>query len=585
MKNRNPKFNKKNSKEKVTMGSPKRNFKAEYKGKNYNDTSWYTKNAQLVVDTANLPFNQPLNEPVAVVDGKYNTGQPMLMSFAHDWLVGNTDTLTVAARAIWADVRKVNSGSTNYEGSDILSIIIAAADVFINIKWLSSFFGIYSYFNARNKAMPRILFESANIDYDDFVRNLANYRARFNKLLLQARTITIPKKYPWIEAALALYCNLFKDEDTDTGREQLYFVNKAAFYHLVHNDEDASYEVSPFTWADYCKFKYGEDTEPAGSPAITASGRSTTPDQFEYSTIVDDAVITGSAAQGRMPIAFDFYLDILEAQITHIITDETANIIQGDIFKAFGETSAYTTGQIDASFEIKPQYSEEFGWYLHNALIYGTPIVEFGLVTDLGTMTGNHVCSVIAYKDPTSTIPWDGYYKKIKQVPGNNQFAITLEYQRMEDAVTAVGMKTFKPVMDTNKLNPSPEDVIWCTRAMNIWKKDSLQDSVISNGILLNMKIWYVRDTVGVRVTDSMNVVALDTKSVFAQDSDTPSFTETALISQFNWYPIIYKIYHNSTRDAAQLFGDLTNLTVIPRETLRRINDIVLLSLFDIPNR
>lgn len=553
----NGKQNGKNGKN-SSQGNPK------YQGKNYNDFSWYDKNHQLVVDTANLPFNLQMSKVLDILEPNIGKGIPMMMTLAHDWLIGAGDAVTTAGRMLWADIRKHNSGATNYQSSDPIAIITAAADVFINIKWMSTFFGIVKYFNARNKRVPEVLFRSAGIDYDDFVKNLADYRARFNKLLLQARVITIPKKYPWIDAAMALYSNLFKDEDSDTGREQLYLVNKAAFYKLATEGEDGHYVVTPIEYRDL--FPDDEFIGIRGSASSWAKA--------------EKAYITGSAqatSTFHSLTKFSMFLDILKLQIDAIIQDEDANIIQGDMDKAFSNGSEYKTGQLDESFEIKPIYSEEFGWYLHNATIYGSPSVGVGKWES--TTQGEFRAYAIGYIGQGAN-QVSGYFKEISQDVLRNKIVINYEYSQMRYVLTHESAKGIKFLIDTNKYSPDPSDVIWNSRAINKWY--GTDKPIFSNGILLNATIWRVQEMIG--TDDTIEAIPVQTV-VRAGSMTTGLFEQSPLFTAFKWYPLCYPILKNGSNYYMDIIGERNNMHICEDSELEGINDIVLYSLFDIPQK
>lgn len=520
MKNRNSKYERKSKK-----SSQDRKFqRPKFQGKDYNDQSWYNKNTQLTIDTASLPYNHSMTNVVELVtdDGtRHNTGLPMLMTMAHDWLIGDPSVITTAGRIIWADMRKVNSGATNYQSGDIIALITAIADTYITATWLSSFFGVGGYFNGRSRLMPKMLFASAGIDYDDFNSNIANYRGRLNLILLKMRTLNIPKKYPWIDAAMSLYGKLFKDEDTDTGREQLYWVNKACF-HIYDPASATGTKIRQFMISDLNEDYYG-NINVGGSNKIdaTVSGSAAA---FGY-RLKDQEIDTPT-------ITFGNYLDILDKMVMAIISDEDANIIQGDLMKAFGDTPAYTTSQLDANYEIKPTYSEEFGWYLHNATIYSSPMTKIAMKDQPGTFIA---WTTGAIDTPTSETN-SGYTNIIKQDPESNSFEVVLEYAGMNTTESMTAFSTVEPMMDTDKYNPSPEDNIWMSRGINAHWVNTSRPKVVSNGIIMNVISWRTVTMAAspwtVYVQGYPIVSFINDEALFAQ--------QQAALSGYNWKPIQY---------------------------------------------
>jgi hypothetical protein len=143
--------------------------------------------------------------------------------------------LNQVATIIYTTMRRSNAGATNdIEPVDVItSNLLASIDINANAVSMRRVFRIANTFNWKNRLLPRILFNHLGIDYDDFIANQAAYRGRFNTLVALARTIKTLTGFPFINAYIAEFENVFKDAETDTGREQLWLPVKGV--HHIYN--------------------------------------------------------------------------------------------------------------------------------------------------------------------------------------------------------------------------------------------------------------------------------------------------------------------------------------------------------------
>lgn len=592
------------SKKSFKSNGGKRDYKKEFKskkdskfkGKDYNDVSWYTQNVQLVKDTASLPYNMVLNNPFSNRtasgtmdmegdrDNNHLPGFPYLMTIAHDWVLPNTEDISTAGKIIWTDIRKVNSGATNYQGMDVISVLTAVADIFIGLTWASSFFGIANTFNGRSKDIPHAIFMSANLKYKDFIANMTNYRARLNTLLLRARSLKLPKRYPWIDSAMSLYGKLFKDQDTDTGREQLYWVNKLCF----HIYREGSKTVIPYqVHIDLVKGKdISESLGQTLSEQIAELPITTT---YWNADSVNEDQHSGAQefSDNYDGVKFSVYLDIIEAQIDAIIRSESANIIMGDLMKAFGDSDVWTTGTIDDSYVIEPVYSEEFGWLIHNATLWYVDNYT------MGAGSGPFINQMIRTMSSGTTLAAQApsYINDIAQLPGENKFNIELYCYRMD----AKPRWYMEQIIDTDKLNPTAEDNVWYTRAINdLWSSVEPPAGfgpIISTMFLCNPVIWNKEHMSLPERDNNLGIRGL----VFTNmcNAQVDSFYKNYLLvvsklSVFNWKPLLRCLCSRnpaSSLPSPCIIGDVTNVISINYKTLKGINEMVSMSLLGIPSK
>jgi len=344
-------------------------------GKEYNDTSYYMKNPTITDAFAKLPFNYIVGNPLAGL-GASSIFVPAIFSYNVDWVAStqcstkvsnNTASNTkknlidLVATIVYTKMRRANAGATNnIEHVDvIISNLMASIDILCNVHFIHRLFRVANTFSWKNRSIPADIFSDHwNIDYQDFIANQANYRGRFDTLVALAQTIRTLSNFPFIDAAKAQFSEIFKDTNTDTGREQL-IVSAKPFHHIY----DAT----------------GNETIPGGMVRLMRTGDvkgwrdvTTTPSHIIYTGT------TMNSDSFARPYTVSNWLDILEAQIYALINDSDFNLIQADIEKAFGEQSGYIV--IDPVREVEPLvpvYSGEFMTTFHNANVYRLPATYF----------------------------------------------------------------------------------------------------------------------------------------------------------------------------------------------------------------
>lgn len=478
-----------------------------FRGEKSNDIKWHTKNAQTVADIMSYPFNVINGSGYNVVPLNTNVdetrmslpGAGTVMTVCADWYLGMSknnpnSTLNIAASNLYSFMRKHNSGSTNYQSADLFTSVFAGTvDVLANIAYCTKLFGIVEKYSNRNRVIPRILFSGMAIDYDDFCDKLANYRARFNTILAKATSLVMPKEYPIVDQIIALYGSIYVDTDTQTGREQIYNVVKP-FHHIYKPVESADggqvrlmslHDIVPTATVANTKKLYMALVEGIGSNTMLA-------DKYV------GTAVPGSGYTQRSDILYHFslLLDIIETQINELITDDDYNTMAGDIMKAFdkyGSGSFWTFTPLDSRFEMEIKYSEEFNRQLHNATILPHP-KGLEMYSDQVTVSGDKMrCYTV-----------NGYENLLYQ----NQFgSLQTDFSltaNLPDVKTGTAQQWHKAplLIDTNEVNPSPENVLLYTRWHNSYAVTlgtpasgamdvTFTDAGMSSIIMFDMRVYY----------------------------------------------------------------------------------------------
>ena len=222
-----------------------------YKGPN--DPAWYVPTDQNLKDAANFSFNNPLGLP------NVGTAYPTLATAQYDpnrvpgvmslWLAptlgvskDKSSAVNVASQAIYAQIRRANSGAKNYDSADLMSVILAVASAFSMASFCARSYGIANVYSSQNRFLPNALLASGGIIPSSLVNNLADYRARLNNAILKLNSLTIPSNIPLIQRWVHIYDSYYTDSNTVA--PQIFIANPQFFY--VRPDDSQS----TVTWSN-----------------------------------------------------------------------------------------------------------------------------------------------------------------------------------------------------------------------------------------------------------------------------------------------------------------------------------------------
>ena len=205
------------------------------KGKR-NDAAWYNENAQLVADAASLSYQTALGAQLPVtydVDLNTSGSQSNLQALPGVCVLGTMHTIgttnggvqsvaNIASQSIYTEIRKANSGARNYDVPDLMMYLLSADSLYSYHAWMRRIYGIMTTYNPHNWYTPYTLLKALNVDYDDFVANLADFRQYINTFAVRANTFAVPRGIFLYERHYWMYSTVFKDADVPKAGLYLY---------------------------------------------------------------------------------------------------------------------------------------------------------------------------------------------------------------------------------------------------------------------------------------------------------------------------------------------------------------------------
>lgn len=307
------------------------------KGKrNYetNDVSWYTANAQRVLDAGRLSFNIPTGSPVDLhldpaimflnntAPSVYKFPGVMSLDFIPTYgaLSDPADPLNVAARSIYSDVRVTNSGAKNYDPNDLMIYLIAMDNVFMWYQFMVRVYGIAMLYNKLNRHLPVTLFDAMNVDMNDVITHLSDYRAYLNQVAAKLGRLCVPNTFPLFLRHMWMCSGIYADSPTDKAQYYIFVPRKVGYF-----DETA-----------------------------VSTGGSIQPYNLNF----------------NVKFSIAYMQTVMDTLISAIIGSEDSAIISGDILKYCGESGVFTVSQIADDYKVIPVYNQEVLRQIQNATVF-----------------------------------------------------------------------------------------------------------------------------------------------------------------------------------------------------------------------
>lgn len=551
----------------------------------FNDMSYYMKNPGIMDAFAKLPFNYIMGNSLfsPQTSNLDSIAVRALTSFIVDYCYTNgstifkgnqeTDVLNQLSTIIYTAMRRANSGATNnIEPEDVLtSNLLASIDILANSVSMRRVFKLANTFSWKNRMKPRVFFSHLGIDYDDFIANQAAYRGRFNTLVAQARTIKTLAGFPFLNAYLAEFENVFKDADTDNGRETLILPIKG-FHHIY---DPIGTETHPGGCVRLMEFK--DLTDEFGRDELICTWGA-----FDH---LSSGVETNLGLR-----KFSVDLNILSAQINALITDSDFNLIQADIEKAFGEQSGYMV--IDAVPEnetIEPIYSGEFAAMFSNGIFQPLPNYE------------RESSSSSEYYNTIRVAKGD-YFNDIYQVSvdtvSGTELRVALGYRSgiSDEAIKMANAGLM--YLNSESDNPSVEDIVAMTRYKSSFEKvDATKSSHAFDPVYPSVSAPYLEYqakttsnfivfgayTTMCRTDNSTGAVTLATFKW--SNVEQVSLDNRRTLTQLKCRPMFLNKVSVGPQYAYVPAGDIDNIRAIAINDIIPIQNAAFLSLWDIPSK
>lgn len=326
-----------------------------------NDPQWYFKDSNILKDVASFSYNRPLgarpgwfnwltdNAPgskLSVVPSAGSATVPGIMAIHLGLSVGVAkdaqDPINLSATNVYSFVRYKNSGAVNYDAPDLMLYLVAMDSLYACWNWMKRLYGIASTYSQLNRYMPKGYYAAENVDFDDLLSHLADFRAYLNIKSFEISSFCVPATMTYNVRHSWLFSNIYKDSDTRKAQQYMYV--PAYFY------------------------QYDETSSPNGGvlSAIPVSSRFRSGSKWTFATLKA----------------------LLNTMLEAVNYSEDVGIMSGDILKAYGQGGLFMLSTFEPDYKVEPVYSREVLTQFENCIptfFESTDIASFDIKQDPNT--------------------------------------------------------------------------------------------------------------------------------------------------------------------------------------------------------
>lgn len=556
------KFVKFNRKDKDSKSSNERLVRKQ------NDPAFYTKYKALSENASRIAFSHRNGSPIqfAYAGNSVSKNIDPILVLNYVPIIGKslnrTSGINVAANAAYKVLNRKYRGSPSgrYQTADLGIAQFAIMDFYLSLAQAERVYGLCQTARVNQLQVPRELIFTLGFDYLSISNDLANFRAHLNALIVRAQVLCLVKGYPFMDHHLFMLSNIFKDKDTARAN---YFAYHKPGYWLWNPTKFAS--GSALEWIQNRSSKY---MKMPGGPA-----------HYIPLQTADDVIYN------------------LNNQLDALLTDSDIDAICADILALFennGESDLLKLQFLPDGYNVEPIFAEEALYQLHNTVIpnrgsFGSNRTNTGTIYDVeqhfntpyprsilptGETGSNHTGLFIYQID--DTISFDVV------TTGSTATQIIEGVTNTYGSVSLYTYDVSIPVIDTDKLDPTPDEVIEMTRQTSIWYRHTVDVSgtnyynatMATNGSVLvcNANAYTFTNVGGYSIDANGDVDYSATATVTAILS---VMNINQQIAKFDWHPVIYM--------GQDIAADLDNYRGMDYPILYPIHNAALLSEFHNP--
>lgn len=502
-----------------------------------NDVAWYARYPHILEEATRLPFAYPIGQ-------YYDTGYSV--ASATEWseyvdtsltvpgvmCVNFTPTpgesynknspINIAAQNVYTYVRHMNSGHANYEQADLMMYLLAMDSLYIFHSYVRKILAISKLYTPVNKYFPRALLVALGVDPEDVFANQAQWEYFVNMVAYRAGAFAAPASMTFYERHAWMSNGLYVDQDVT--RAQIYMFKPTMLW------------------------KY-ENLGTTGTKLVP--------------------LMMPKAGDNKKLVDFQVLFNNL---ISTMLGDEDFGIMSGDVFKAFGADGLVKLLAVDSTTMTLPTYDPLILAQIHNARAVGAPILESS------TLTG-----------------FAGRQWQITQNPDVNNGAIifhpTFGYDGQDHEDISFRAMCSNMILNLPGEVHTAEMIIEATRLATMFQVKAVPTGETSKPVL------YLPNGFGTEVVNDYTMISVAktaphdlTIHTFFNNILVPNAKENYVanlellnnIIQFDWAPQLYLTY-GVAQESFGPFAQLNDWTILTGETLARMHEVCVTSMFDVP--
>lgn len=501
-----------------------------------NDWRWYASSQQLINDYASFAYGYPLGAQVKLSDAdKASNAVPGI--FVIDYLpaVGYAENavapINLAMRRLYSQVRKENSGATNYDPADMMLYMICVDSAAMYLEEIKRVYGVMMNYSPYNYYTPKDLVAALGYDYDDLEQHLTDLRGYINVFAAKLSQLWIPNSLSVTARHMWMASGIYAD--SAAAKAQYYIYRPAGYY------------------------QFGLDANQAGQAEIRAA-------HWEYTQTL---------------CKFENIVGLGNTMIEPMISNQDFSIMSGDILKAFGSSGVIKFMGITENYQVLPVYSTEVLSQIENAV--AVPITRSSLTVSQATGVGegyllSRPTALGSFtKPPESGVMAPEAQTRISSaMTGNVLINMHMDQVTPVDSVVATRLTN---LLNSVTWSESDTEITWIGQVKTVSSEAAIRFTIYYRtfspagvSTLQHMPVtsWYVTNL----YEDVINM--LSAKGTFDWAPEVNCWCTIAGASSTAPFSVTHNTFSNR---------DLDNYTVVTAQNLENMAQLALLSEFTLP--
>lgn len=204
-----------------------------------NDKAWWTRNGQILKDSATIPQMNPVGGPLNLLSGTYaemaqGTTNYTNTDFAQYYVPGictiecfhgpglaysKNDAVNQAFLSQMEYIRAQITPNIDYDYADQAMVELAVGEAYAWWTHMVRVYGVVRTYVFENQYFPRAMVEALGFDFDNIRQNLTDFRMLINQMALALGAFPVPE-LDYYKRIGAVYGNMFVD--SNSSKAQIY---------------------------------------------------------------------------------------------------------------------------------------------------------------------------------------------------------------------------------------------------------------------------------------------------------------------------------------------------------------------------
>lgn len=494
-----------------------------------NNPSWYFTDEKLADQVTQLSFQQLAGYPINydgtdfdvpnIVRIGLNPAPGVQLSKNYNTALSQNSAINLAGFRLYSKLSSVTGRVATYAPQDVSTMILAMGEAISMFEYIRRAFGVAYSMNMRNRDYPRNVLEFGMcIDADDLFANFADYVTEYNKYVTLFNQVPIPKNVAYFDKCAKIYERIYLDANSSMAQT------------LV--------PVPYSTWVL-------DETSYSGGSILK-----TTP-------VTCDTSWLPLAITQNMSV----YLNLLGTMVSALLNSSSLQVVYTDILNyAVKQTMEFwKMDYYEMSYQVFPEYDENFLLQMHNATIAGWPSLQTSLITGTDNVTPlNDV-----YPDPNkNSLFYNPCFAKVGGASGVPRTGNSVVIDMLNDSPSLtdrVEVTRYTSISNGKGFQPTGQTGL--VAFINTTLPDHYVTSVLFENQTANLTYHLAAET-------------LVESNRFADIA--------AQAANIDWAPRFWEVDQNTHQYTGRYTGDINFYTTIDDHYLRKIHDFVGLALYDV---